>query len=162
MARLSARGSALRTAGRQVPPARTDRRRAELQVGQAAGRPRWRSCGRNACRRRSASNASFGRALCPGGNLQPDGKLRVLGSRWSGLLKRLSIGTRVLVHGATTDLDPAVFGPGPSVNEGRIVLSGTLTAGVEFEDGVEVFGIPWAVIKPLEATETSGEITQPT
>ena len=78
------------------------------------------------------------------------------------MLKRLSIGTRVLVHGATTDLDPAVFGPGPSVNEGRIVLSGTLTAGVEFEDGVEVFGIPWAVIKPLEATETSGELTQPT
>ena len=65
------KGSALRTAGRQVPPARTDRRRAELQVGQAAGRPRWRSCGRNACRRRSASNASFGRAPCPGATSNP-------------------------------------------------------------------------------------------
>jgi hypothetical protein len=62
----------------------------------------------------------------------------------------LPVGTRVAIRGARTELDPAFFGPPPSVEIGRIVLSGILTAGVEFEDGVRVFGIPWAVIEALD------------
>jgi hypothetical protein len=62
------------------------------------------------------------------------------------LITKLPIDARVKVSGATTDLDPEFYGPSPSVEEGRIVLSGALTAGVEFDDGVRVFGISWAVI----------------
>ncbi|MCA1680574.1 MAG: hypothetical protein LC777_17300 [Actinobacteria bacterium] len=58
--------------------------------------------------------------------------------------------TRVVVHGATTELDPAVFGPPPSLDTGRVVLSGRLTARVEFDDGTLVVGIPWAVIEAHE------------
>ena len=57
---------------------------------------------------------------------------------------------RVVVHGATTELDPSFFGDPPSVETGRVVLSGVLTAGVKFDDGVEVAGIPWAIIEPVE------------
>ena len=66
------------------------------------------------------------------------------------MLRQLPIGTRIVVHGATTELDPEFFGARPSIDTGRIVLSGRLTAGVEFEDGVAIFGIPWAVIEPLD------------
>jgi hypothetical protein len=65
-------------------------------------------------------------------------------------LTKLPIGTRVVVHGATTELDPAFFGTAPSVDVGHVVLAGNLTAGIEFEDGVRVLGIPWAVVEPSE------------
>ena len=58
--------------------------------------------------------------------------------------------TRIVVHGAATELDPRFFGGPPSVETGRVVLSGVLTAGVAFDDGVEVAGVPWAIIEPLE------------
>jgi hypothetical protein len=36
------------------------------------------------------------------------------------------------------------------------VLSGVLTAGVKFDDGVEVAGLPRAIIEPLEASGSVG------
>ena len=66
------------------------------------------------------------------------------------LLKQFPVGTRVVVHGARTELDPELFGTPPSVETGRVVLSGVLTALIRFDDGVEVAGIPWAIIEPLE------------
>jgi hypothetical protein len=48
------------------------------------------------------------------------------------MIQQLRKGTRIDVHGATTELDPEFFGALPSVE----------TAGVEFEDGDEHFGIP--------------------
>lgn len=74
-----------------------------------------------------------------------------IGSR-TLLLTSLPIDTRVVVRGATTELDPAFFGRPPSIDTGSVVLSGTVTAGVEFDDGTRVFGIPWAVIEPVLTT----------
>jgi hypothetical protein len=72
--------------------------------------------------------------------------LTQIASRTS-LLTRLPIDTRVVVRGATTELDPAFFGRPPSLDTGRVVLSGAVTAVVEFDDGTRVFGLPWAVIE---------------
>jgi len=63
------------------------------------------------------------------------------------LITKLPIGTRVIVRGAVTELDPGFYGPPPSVETGRVVLSGSVSAGVEFDDGTRVFGISWAVIE---------------
>ena len=71
------------------------------------------------------------------------------------MLKPLTEGTRIVVHGAATELDPKFFGAPPSVETGRVVLSGVLTAGVKFDDGVEVAGIPWAIIEPLKRPKRS-------
>ena len=71
------------------------------------------------------------------------------------MLKPLTEGTRIVVHGAATELDPEFFGVPPSVETGRVVLSGVLTAGVKFDDGVEVAGIPWAIIEPLKHPKRS-------
>ena len=66
------------------------------------------------------------------------------------MLTPLTEGTRIVGHGAATELAPEFFGASPSVETGRVVLSGVLTAGVKFDDGVEVAGIPWAIIEPLK------------
>ena len=63
------------------------------------------------------------------------------------LITKLPIDTRVVVRGATTELDPAFYGPPPSIETGCVVLSGSVTAGIEFDDGTRVFGIPWAVVE---------------
>jgi len=52
--------------------------------------------------------------------------------------------------GATTELDPEWYGPPPSVETGEIVLSGSLTAGIEFDDGTGVAGLSWAVVDAVE------------
>jgi len=62
------------------------------------------------------------------------------------LITKLPIDTRVVVRGATTELDPDFYGPAPSVETGRVVLCGSVTAGIEFDDGTCVLGIPWAVV----------------
>jgi hypothetical protein len=69
------------------------------------------------------------------------------------MLQQLPLGTRIVVHGATTELDPEFFGARPSVDTGCVVMSAAQTAGVEFDDGVELFGIPWAVIEPRDTTD---------
>ena len=69
------------------------------------------------------------------------------------MLKPFPEGTRIVVHGATTELDPGFFGTPPSVETGLVVLSGVLTAGIKFDDGVEVAGVPWAIIEPLERAD---------
>ena len=74
------------------------------------------------------------------------------------MITRLPIGARVVVRGATTELDPEFYGAPPSVDTGRIVLSGAVTAGVEFDDGTQVIGISWAVIEPYGVSDKAGSV----
>jgi hypothetical protein len=63
------------------------------------------------------------------------------------VITKLPVGARVVVRGATSELDPEFYGPPPSVESGRVVLSAALTANVEFDDGTCVAGVSWAVIE---------------